>query len=189
MFCPPPGVFCEGVFCVYETSKSFWGYKIERKPSRLSAKIYLGKKHPKNIRYLNCDSIYEFPKTVRFTNLETRYKLKELRKVVLAFSAKAQGQRWIEVDMCEIPDYDSCTKEQLENRKNPMYHKKLKDAIARRQLAAMVSDKDEVRKQEQIIEKIKKAMGYHDRVNNNQQQYMTKVNNTKPYQGGGCSPR
>lgn len=72
MFMPPEGSMCDGIFCVYETKDSFFGYRIEKDPADYAIQIFIKKKKPEDIRYINCNELVEFPKSFHYEKLITR---------------------------------------------------------------------------------------------------------------------
>ena len=109
----------------------------------------------------------------------------------MEFAKETQPQKIISVGHCAIPNYDSCSREQLENRRNPVYHKQLKDAINRRQLAIINNERDVEKKMDELIAEIKQKLGYVDRAPTRRREPPTPytVTNPRPYRGGGFSSK
>ena len=190
MFQAPEGYECEALFCIYETYDSFWGFKIEEEVPERGVQVYFGKRKPANIRYINCDHFYQFPKNVHYEKIFTRYKLKELREAVVGIQKSRANTGVLKGDKFEIKDYDAITPEQRQNRKNPELHKKLKDAIGKRERAIIMNDSKTEKELTEIIDDLKAKLGYKDP---NPQKYKLQlkdtVTNSKPFQGGSCTPK
>ena len=191
MFMPPDGALYDGIFCVYETRESFLGYKIEKEPTDFAVQIFIKKKKPENIRYINCTELIAFPKSTHYEKLVTRYKLKELRDAVELIRVGKAKQRIINAKAYEIKDYGSCTEEQRKNRRNPEYHEKLKRAKSLRERAIMQNDKEAEKKLSKEIDELNHLLGYRERQNTGKYKKQLKdtVTNARPLPGGACTPR
>ena len=191
MFHSPHEGDCDGFFCIYETRDAFWGYKIQKEPGHFAAKIYLAKKKPSCVRYINCDRLYEFPKTVKYEKLFTRYRLKELRDALDNIRVGKVEGRIINVKDCEINDYDTTTPEQRKNRQNPEYHDRLKKAKMKLELAVLQNNKEAEKELLATIDELNAKLGYRDtqRIGKYQKQFKDTVTNFKPMEGGACIPK
>ncbi|MBO5570152.1 MAG: hypothetical protein J6M64_08470 [Oscillospiraceae bacterium] len=191
IFSAPEGLDCDAIFCVFENPHAFLGYIIvENKPCH-GIKIYIGKKIPKNQRYINCDHLYEFPKNIYYTELTTRYDLRELRRVTGIFRKGIVNRNIINGDCFVSMNSKPITPVQRQNRKNPEYHKKLKESIALREKAVIQNDKKAVAELTRIIDELNNKLGYYDTNTPGKYKIGMKdtVTNTKPLQGGTCTPK
>lgn len=191
MFMPPEGSMCDGIFCVYETKDSFFGYRIEKDPADYAIQIFIKKKKPEDIRYINCNELVEFPKSFHYEKLITRYKLKELRDATELIRVGKAKQRILNGKAYEIKDWGSCTEEQRKNRRNPEYHERLKKAISLRERAIMQNDKEAEKEFTKQIDELHHLLGYRERVNSGKYKKQLKdtVTNTRPLPGGACTPK
>ena len=181
----------DGFFCLFETHDSFWGYRIEKAIPKCGVSIFLGSTDKANRRYINCDQLYEFPKTVHFEKLETRYKLRELRAVLESLRTGRRRQSIVNGKFFEIENYDSITPEQRRNRRIPEYHQQLKEAKALRERAILQNDRKREKELTQMIDEINYKLGYKETVNPGKYKKQLKdtVTNTKPLPGGSCTPK
>ena len=191
MFCSNKPSEYDAFFCIYEAKDSFLGYTITKDMPQKGVKIYLGNKKPTNIRYINCDHLYSFPKSVYYQKINTRYKLKELRDVVEILRVGKESHRIIDGKKCEIKDYDSITEEQRNNRKDPQLREELKTLIAKRERAIMQNDRKLERELSAKIGEINYKLGYKETQNPEKYQIQLKdtVTNVKPLRGGLCTPK
>ena len=192
MFAPPEGSTYDGIFCIFETKASFFGYKIEKEPANFAVRVFLKKKNkPENTRFINCDELIEFPKSIQYEKLVTRYKLKALREAVAVIHVGKQKQRLIDAKAYEIKDFGSCTEEQRRNRRNPEYHEKLKKAKSLRERAIIQNDKESEKMLTKEIDELNHLLGYRERPNSGKykKQFKDTVTNVRPLPGGACSPK
>ena len=190
MFRVPENKEIEAFFAVFETNSAFWGFQIGKKVSEFNIQVYLEKKKPSNLRYMNFDFLIEFPKTVYYQKCQTRYHLDKLRDLVInAFHEKTESCS-LSAKTCEIKNYDQITPEQRENRRNPEFHKRLSDLVKKRDLAVLQNKKGLITELEIQIEGIKLSMGYIEQKSNRYKPSLRdSVTNSKPIRGGGCTPK
>ncbi len=163
----------------------------ERSLPKCGIKIYLGAKKPDNLRYINCEQLHEFPKTIYYEKLVTRYRLKQLRAALNKVDRNKKRQPIIKGLDYEIKDFDTVTEEQRLNRKNPEYHQQLKEAHVLRERAIMQNDRGAEKELSKTIEELKDKLGYKDRVTPEkyQKQLRDTVTNAKPFRGRSCTSK
>lgn len=180
----------DGFFCIYESLDSFFGYRIQKEKPQWGICISIGEKEVGGTRYINCDQMYEFPKKIRYKKLETKYNLRDLREVIKIIPVKGIKHKIIDGKHFGIKEHGSFNSEKYKNRRNPEYHRKLKEARILQERAIMNNDKDAVKKYDAIIEELNDKLGYHERRNNGYKvQMKDTVTNLKPLRGGSCTPK
>lgn len=193
IFSAPEGLDCDAIFCIFENSHAFLGYKVEENEPRHGIKIFIGKKSPKNQRYINCDHLYEFPKNMYYKELETRYDLRELRRVTANFrkGKVIRNRNIINGDAFVTNNSKPITPEQRQNRRNPEYHKKLKESIALREKAIIQNNKKAVAELTRIIDELNNKLGYYNAIDSCKYKIEMKDTDTniKPLQGGSYTPK
>ena len=191
MFLAPKNADYDGFFCVFESKDSFFGYIIEKEKPDLGITMYLGKKNEKNLRYINCDHLVEFPKTTYYTRLITRYNLKELRDASEILHVGKAKQRILSGKSYEIKNYDTLTLEQRYYRKDQQLHQELRKAREAKERAIINNDREAEESAEKKIEQLNEKLGYRDTVSQDRYKLQLRdtVTNPKPLEGGLCTPK
>lgn len=176
-----------GFFSIKEDANFFYGYKMSKEPGTYSIILQHGtRKNPDDI-YIICDYMCKISKSIRLNRMILDYDIYALRD--LANSLKMNVA-------CKMPICKSAqqcknkhlTPEQFAARCNPELHSELRKLKEREAVAALVNDKDALKKISARIRQITYEMGYTEKASNNRHSTLLNcVKNTKAIQGGGCS--
>lgn len=177
-----------GFFSIKEDANFFYGYKMSKEPGTYSIILQHGtRKNPDDI-YIICDYMCKISKSIRLNRMILDYDIYALRDLTDSLKMNVACKMPIckSAKRCKLNEH--LTPEQFAARCNPELRSELRKLKEREAVAALVNDKDALKKISARIRQITYEMGYTEKASNNRHSTLLNcVKNTKAIQGGGCS--